>query len=205
MMQSLIIIDNFLNDPHQLRALALQQAYPAGEKQELYPGYNSKYSQHISGLDEKISEIVGEQLIPAGGEAHQKFRLALKGQKGAGGVHIDNNHWTSILYLTLPENCKDGTHLHRHIPTNTDRAPFWPNEFEKYNAPSPEDLFETVEILLKTDGCNPDKWEKLLTIPMKFNRMLLFRPQQWHDAGISFGDTPENGRLVYLNFYNSAG
>ena len=38
---------------------------------------------------------------------------------------------------------------------------------------------------------------------MRFNRLMLFRPQQYHDAGAGFGTSLENGRLVYLNFYNN--
>ena len=29
-------------------------------------------------------------------------------------------------------------------------------------------------------------------------------PWQWHTAGEAFGDTPENSRLVYLMFFESA-
>jgi hypothetical protein len=42
-----------------------------------------------------------------------------------------------------------------------------------------------------------------MTIPLRFNRLMLFRPQQYHDAGAGFGDELRNGRLVYLNFYNN--
>jgi hypothetical protein len=37
-----------------------------------------------------------------------------------------------------------------------------------------------------------------MTVPMRFNRLVLQQPQYWHTAGPSFGDTVENGRLVYL-------
>lgn len=30
---------------------------------------------------------------------------------------------------------------------------------------------------------------------------VIMRPQQYHDAGLSFGDSPENGRLIYINTY----
>jgi hypothetical protein len=47
------------------------------------------------------------------------------------------------------------------------------------------------------------KWELVRSVPMKFNRLVLFRPWQWHNAGAGFGDRLENGRLIYLLSYNS--
>jgi hypothetical protein len=40
-----------------------------------------------------------------------------------------------------------------------------------------------------------------MTVPMRFNRLVLLQPQYWHTAGGSFGDSIENGRLVYLMFF----
>lgn len=201
MLKSMIIIDDFLNDPHQLRDLALAQEYPRPDEPAPYPGHNSKHQQVIRGLDQKLSEIIGEPLVPVEGTPWAKFRLALEGEKGTGGIHVDNAHWTAILYLTLPEHCRDGTHLYRHLPTGTDRAPINRGELAKYGATSAHELCERI---LQTDTNDMSKWEKTFTVPMRFNRMMLFRPQQWHDAGLSFGDSVENGRLVYLNFYQNA-
>jgi len=201
MIRSFYIIDDFLGDPHQLRNLALQQEYPDYDELPPFPGRNSKHPQIINGLDQKVSEIVGEPLVPAPGTSYAKFRLALDGDKGTHSVHVDNAHWTAILFLTLPEHCQDGTHFFRHLPTNTDRAPYSKQEYAKYGATEIQELLDKT---VNAHSNDPSKWEKTMTIPMRFNRMLLVRPQHWHDAGLSFGDTPENGRLVYLSFYNHA-
>ncbi|WP_262693341.1 DUF6445 family protein [Kordiimonas aquimaris] len=202
MVTSLIIIDDFLKDPHALRDLALKQNYPEYDKLPPFPGRNSEHRQVINGLDRKISEIVGEPLVPVEGTSYAKFRLALDGDKGTHSVHIDNVHWTSILFLTLPEHCQDGTHLFHHIETGTDRAPYHRDEYSKYGGATTQQ--EVLDNSVNKDSNDPSKWGKIMTVPMRFNRMMLFRPQQWHDAGLSFGDCPENGRLVYLSFYNNA-
>lgn len=201
MLTSLIIVDDFLNDPYALRELALKQNYPAYDKLPPFPGRNSEFRQVINGLDRKISELVGEPLVPVEGTSYAKFRLALKGEKGTHSVHIDNAHWTAILFLTLPEHCQDGTHLFRHLPTGTDRAPINKGEYGLFNATTDQEVLDNT---MNAHSNDPSKWEKLMTIPMRFNRMILMRPQQWHDAGESFGDCPENGRLVYLSFYKNA-
>jgi len=36
---------------------------------------------------------------------------------------------------------------------------------------------------------------------MRFNRLVLLRPWLWHTSGPGFGDSIENGRLVYLMFF----
>jgi len=201
MMRSLIIVDDFLNDPFQLRELGLKQYYPKTKKLQLYPGRDSKYPQRINGLDQKIIELVGEPLVPVEGTSHGKFRLALDGEKGNHSVHIDNVHWTAILYLTLPEDCQDGTHLFRHKTTATDRAPHNRAELEELGYSTQERFLEQV-IYKNTNDLS--SWENILTVPMRFNRLVLLRPQQYHDAGISFGNKPENGRLIYLGAYNNA-
>ena len=40
-----------------------------------------------------------------------------------------------------------------------------------------------------------------MTVPMRFNRLVLLRPWLWHTSGLGFGDSIENGRLVYLMFF----
>jgi len=202
MMKSLIIVDDFLDDPHTLRNLGLAQRYPPFDELPPFPGRNSEHRQIINGFDQRISEIVGEKLVPTQGTSFGKFRLALEGDKGTHSVHIDNAHWTCILYLTLPEDCQDGTHLFHHIPTSTDRAPYYRDEFHLYGAETQQQVLDNTTNAHSND---PSKWEKIMTIPMRFNRMIVMRPQHWHDAGVSFGDSPENGRLVYLSFYNSQG
>ena len=54
------------------------------------------------------------------------------------------------------------------------------------------------------DSLDDSKWEMTMRVPMRFNRLILLRPWLWHTAGESFGDTLENGRLVYLMFFESS-
>jgi hypothetical protein len=35
---------------------------------------------------------------------------------------------------------------------------------------------------------------------MKYNRLMLFRPWLFHNAGPEFGDSIENGSIIYLMF-----
>lgn len=58
--------------------------------------------------------------------------------------------------------------------------------------------------IVARDSLDDSAWETVMTVPMRFNRLVLLRPWLWHTAGPGFGDRPENGRLVYLLFFKSA-
>ena len=45
---------------------------------------------------------------------------------------------------------------------------------------------------------DPDKWEHTMTVPMRFNRMAIYRPWLWHSSCPAFGDAIEDGRLIQL-------
>ncbi len=203
MMKSLIVIDDLLDKPHDLREVALGMDYPETGKPTTYPGRNSKDPLLADTFDALVSEIVGEPLVRAPGVVSGHFRIALEGDKGMANVHIDIAHWTTVLYLTLPEHCpagaRGGTHLYRHKPTGTERAPYDEQELSAMGFSSPQEFMERV---LNADTNDPDKWEELSTVPIRFNRLMLFRPQQYHAAGLGFGTNLENGRLVYVNSYN---
>ncbi|MCK0070252.1 MULTISPECIES: DUF6445 family protein [Kordiimonas] len=200
MKQSLIIIDDFLPDPFVLRNAALQQEYPTYDTPTMFAGRNSQYRQKINGFDEKIAEIVGEPLALVPGSSYHKFRIALDGENGTHSVHIDPAHWTVILYLTLPEHCEDGTHLYQHRPTGLDHTPWSKKEWQESKWDTQDQVWSDI---IEPDTNDMDKWEKTMTVPMRFNRLMIFRPQQFHDAGRSFGTSLENGRLIYLSSYTS--
>ena len=41
-----------------------------------------------------------------------------------------------------------------------------------------------------------------MTIPMRFNRLVLYRSWLWHSFTENFGDTLENGRLIQIFFFD---
>lgn len=197
---SLIIIDDFLDNALALREAALRLTYPPQEG--IFPGRNSVERIDIDGLAAQVSRLVGE---PVEGmqapQAHAKSRIALAGDRGQAKVHVDAAHWSGILYLSRPEDCQGGTEFFRHLPTNTDRAPYDDREARALGYPSAKAM--TAE-LLERDSTDASKWELSMRVPMRFNRLVLLRPWLWHTAGENFGDTLENGRLVYLMFFASA-
>jgi len=195
---SLIIVDDFLRDPHGFRRQALALDYDPAKKKGNYPGLLSTQPLPIAGLDEAASQRAGVPLQPAAGTTHQHCRLTLRGDTGRSGVHIDPCFYSGILYLSLPEHCRGGTEFFRHKPTGLERVP---QSDVALAATGYTDINRLIEEVVNRDTLKPARWERVMTVPMRFNRLILFSPWLFHNSAAGFGDRPENGRLVHLMFF----
>lgn len=200
MTTSFVIVDDFLENAAALRDAALRLTYP--EQEGAFPGRNSLERINIEGLAEEASRLVGEPLRPISPpESHAKCRLTLARDTGRAKVHVDHSHWSGILFLSRPEDCRGGTEFFRHRATGTDRAP---DSIEAVRALGFDSYEALHREIIEKDSTDDSAWEMIMQVPMRFNRLLLLRPWLWHTAGLAFGDRPENGRLVYLMFFDSA-
>lgn len=200
MMLSHLIIDDFLDNPDEVRQAGLEAEYVPNPKIYYFPGRNSEQRLMISGMSEQVSQIVREPVQPMQGSAHGKFRATFAGDEGKANVHIDNAYWSGILYLSRPEDCQGGTDFFRHKETDTERAPIYPEDFKKMGISNQQEFWDKY---MTPDTNDPSKWEHTLRLPMRYNRLVLFRPWLYHNAGPSFGDTMENCRLIYLLFFGN--
>lgn len=197
MIPHLFVIDEFLPNPEVVRAKALTFEYNVPGR---FPGFNSTEKMKFPWLDETVSRIVGGPVHAPWTEdfSHGNFRLAVASDNKPARIHIDQSHWTGVLSLTLPEHCRGGTEFYRHLPTGTDHLPMTPKKLNEAGYSTYDELKQDI---LEKDALDRSKWELSTSIPMRFNRLVLLQPQYWHTAGESFGDSAENGRLVYLMFF----
>ena len=197
MTTSLIVVDDFFDRANELREAALRLTYP--NQQGAFPGRNSLERMEPDGLVPHVSSIVGERLklmSPLG--SHAKFRITLATDEGRGKVHVDPGYWSGVLFLSRPEDCRGGTDFFRHRRTNTDRRAMNQQELADLGYAS---IDEAHRDIVERDGLDESAWETTMTVPMRFNRLVLLRPWLWHTAGPGFGDGLQNGRLVYLMFF----
>jgi hypothetical protein len=200
MVPAVIVIDDFLSNPEAVRAEALKLNYSVRGR---YPGLNSTEKISIGGLDQVVSSIVRQQVHAPWNDdfSHGSCRLALASDNQPARIHIDPSQLSGILYLSRDEDCVGGTEFYRHRRTRTDRVPMDPEKLKAIGYSSYEEMQREI---LDQDALDRSKWELAMEVPMRFNRLVLLQPHYWHTAGPGFGDTVENGRLVYLMFFNVA-
>ena len=198
MLPSLLILDDFIADPVAARNAALALDYDPDNKHGNYPGHISTKPLDIQGLDTRIGNIINAPVKAAPNTSHLHCRLTLKGDKGRSGVHIDPAFYSGILYLSLPEHCKGGTEFFRHKRTGLERVP---TDLPGINRAGYADINALIEDVVNKDTNHPAQWTKVMTVPMRFNRLILFSPWMFHNSGKAFGKTPQDGRLVNLMFF----
>ncbi len=195
MHQSLIVIDDFYPDPEAVREAALGYAYPEGSGPRTFPGRNSRQKHLPQGMDQAVSQVIGARVAgdPNPETTHGKFRITLAADASRYLVHADPTllDWVGVVYLNPPEQARGGTAFFRHKGLDSDRTPLTREELAAYGPSS-------VSELLRQEGNDPDKWEHTMTVPMRFNRLIIYRPWLWHSSCAAFGGSLEDGRLIQL-------
>lgn len=196
------VIDDFLDDPHAARQAALALDYPAASDSAYFAGRNSSQRLALPDLDTRLSQLAGTSLVPAARTIHGHCRISTAGETGRGGVHIDQSHWSGVLYLSEAPEESNGTDFYRHRASGMTRAPLNGTELARYGLDS---YSKMVSDIITPQTNDMDKWEHVRRVEMKFNRLLFFRPWIWHAAGPSFGASPEDGRLIVVIAMDEAG
>ncbi len=205
MLPSLTIIDDFLSDPWAARRAALALDYAPPGTGGNYPGRDSTGALPMDGINASVSRHLGLALKGADKTEHGRCRMTLKADKGRSGVHNDPAFYSGILYLSRPEACArpgaGGTDFFRHKRTGLERVPANGAELA---ASGYADLDTLVGDVVNKDTTQAGKWERVMRVPMRFNRLVLFSPWQFHNAAPGFGTDAESARLVMLLFFGRA-
>ena len=208
--RDLVVLDDFLEDPMALRAEALrlcdeQRRAPKTSFQGNFPGVQTPAIECAATM-QRIADALGRP-VKWDSLDNGALRVSIASDDARADVHVDNPTLTDIfggvLYLSLPEHCQGGTRFYRHRATGWDCRPDAEAlrarghasflDFQKRSLPANRNL-AFAEWLQRRDAT----WECLFEVPMRFNRLILFRSDYFHAITELFGDAPENGRLVQL-------
>ncbi|MDI2111133.1 MULTISPECIES: DUF6445 family protein [Bradyrhizobium] len=209
----LTVLDDFYPDPWAVRRYALTLRYEDAANENDNTHYKGMlttpshpYAEGGLGL---IACALSKPLVwrtPIG-----EFRLLLKRKPDANPneratwIHYDAMvaSYAALVFLNLDSQCQGGTSFFRHRQLQWDRIPDLNSEdmaqlCRNLNITIPE-VLET----LKHDGFKIDeKWDLLTTVPMKFNRCIIFDSRQFHARTGTFGATPLDGRLTQNFFFD---
>lgn len=192
----LSVIDDYYPDPQKVREYALNCEYDrpfTGNWQGLHslqrhPDTGQVFADIASRLPldgapnwQEIEESFQFWGRPSAGV----FALLLQGQTDAVHSHKRTGRWAGLCYLSEMQTYgpTDGLNLYQHLETGAvSCASATPTQLERY----------------RRDGENKNLWRLEMTVPMAFNRMIIFDGQFFHAASDGFGFGPHNGRLAQL-------
>lgn len=178
MRTNVIVVDDFYSNPDDVRAFALQQEFT---QRGNFPGHRTK-----SFINDGIKESIAQVLRNAGGNVINwndedglsgSFELATS--KDRSWIHTDHyNTWAGIVYLTPDAPLSGGTGLF---------------QYKKNGALYAEQLPEY-------ESQDYTKWQLGDVIANRYNRLALYRSDQFHTSLDYFGNSKETGRLFQLFF-----
>jgi hypothetical protein len=194
MKQNLIIIDDFYQDPDSVRNFALLQDFNVRGN---YPGQRT-----IPLVSDSAKEIIANILRPVNGEithwpaTNESYNGAFQytTAKDRSWIHADQTTtWAAVCYLTPDAPLTAGTGLFKHIETGLLAAPKKPNG--EYNS-------EILDVIYK-DSQDLTRWEMTTFVGNIYNRLVIYRGDNFHTSLDYFGKDINDGRLFQTFFFNT--
>ncbi len=176
-----LVIDDFLKNPREVRQLALQQPYV----QLHYAGYRTEDQfLHVAPFRQEFERIFGRRLLDWGNSANGRFQCCLASD-------TIPHHWdylprSGILFLTPNAPIDAGISFFRSRVTGLRR--------------STSDT-RLMELTFGGEAAfDRNQWDEVDRVGNVFNRLVLFDAHYAHGASAYFGSNLEDGRL-FQNFF----
>jgi hypothetical protein len=191
------LFDNFAPDALQVREAVIAGGFhdEQGPDGALYTGISGYPAPHWY---ERIAELIGQPIVPK----LSCFRLNLAGELPHSFVHSDDicAKYASVLYLNKPEQCKGGT-------------AFWSHDQHGDHLFSDEELkargleYAAYHLMMTREWKTILPWTQTEFVPMQFNRFITYPTCFFHSRFPfeAFGSGPEDGRLIWICFYDRRG
>lgn len=211
--REIAVIDDFLDDPLPYRNHALALPFvDRGAGGVNYPGLQTP-AQPCDMLMPRFAQALGHG-IKWSWPDHGAFRASFADSRARSDIHVDDAAgrctYAGVLYLSLPEHCRGGTSFWRHRSTGWKRAPS-PEALHEQGYTSLDAFHRTLagageervgfEALKRTRS----DWDRVLELPMRFNRLVLYRADHYHTISEVFGHSLADCRLAQLFFFERLG
>jgi Family of unknown function (DUF6445) len=208
------VVDDFYSDPWQVRNIALSLPYTeavTSEEKAYYKGLlSSPFHPYAASGFALIARSLGRALSCNGPVG--EFRLLLARQEdddfGRTWIHSDTSaaRYSGIIYLNPPDQCQGGTSFYRHRELAWEYMPDPQSHLFAQAAHETGMTFPELLARITADGFEiEDKWDRLMHIPMRFNRCIIFNSRLFHARTGSFGRSFCQGRLTQNFFFDVIG
>ncbi len=187
-----LTIDDIYSNPMEVREFALKQDFAVRGN---YPGMRTK-----SFLNDSIKKRMRDILYPFageitwwGGDYTGSFQYTTASDRSW--IHADSTtDWAAVCYLTPDAPVSAGTGIFRHKKTgwmHYDYKEAEKNPEYNKNAPSGDDMQDYT------------KWEMVDRVGNIFNRLIMYRADNYHVSLDYFGKDINDGRLFQVFFFNT--
>jgi len=198
MLNRYFIVDDFYANPEALVDNALRSMNGSGLRGN-FSGVMTT-NTYLSASHQKLfTQLLNEPSIDSSTELNGKIRFSKADDGYTQHIHFDGGlktKWSGVVYLSKDHPKVEGTSFWKHLRTGLEEIPRSVEALARHGWKSNED----IRRFLETDGVNPSKWEKVLSIPYRYNRLVLFRPWMFHAPGDAFGNSLKSSRIVQTLF-----
>ena len=183
MKKSIIVVDNFYNNPDEVREFALSVEYKADLR--FYKGLRSVENYQQEGLKEAFEELIDEKIVsfPDKDSFNGCFQITTAEDPQV--YHHDTQKWAAMIYLTPDAPLESGTRTHSSKINNTRHM----ND-------------ENAQEAFSAGYYDSTKFNIVDSIGNVYNRLVIMDAQHFHSAGSYFGNSKETGRLTHLFFFD---
>jgi len=185
-----LVIDDFYTNPYEVREFALEQDFNVEGN---FPGYRT-----LPFANDSIKETIGDILRPFAGEitwweGEYTGSFQYTTSEHRSWIHSDSyTDWAGVLYLTPDAPVTAGTGIFRHKKTGLMTWDFESHRNDEYD---PESPMETTR--------DYTKWDMVDRFGNVFNRLILYRGNNFHVSLDYFGKDINDGRLFQVFFFNT--
>jgi len=191
-----LTIDNFYTNPNEVREFALKQEFKVRGN---YPGQRTK-----SFLTDSLKKKMRDILYPFAGEITYwgsddkennytgSFQYTVSEDRSW--IHADSTtDWAAVCYLTPDAPLSAGTGIFRHKATGWSHYDYKRENEPGYveSAPPGNEMRDYT------------KWEMVDRIGNVYNRLIMYRADNYHVSLDYFGQNMHDGRLFQVFFFNT--
>ena len=179
----MIVIDNFLTNPHETRSYALTLPYTTLGN---YPGKRTLGHASCSWIPFLEKYMPSNETITWFDTHPFSYNGAFQQCVEADGnswIHSDTTDWAAVLFLSPDAPIESGLTLYRHKKTKA--------------------LSSTCEGDAAQHTGDTHAWEIDCTVGNVFNRLVIFRGTRFHKASVYFGSDAGSSRLFQVHFFNT--
>lgn len=188
------VVDNFYEDPHAVRNLALEQTYFPGEGAV---GHRTRKQFIFEGTKDRFEKIIQKKILDHTEDGHGFFDGGINGrfQTCHAGTplvyHCDAQQYAGMVYLTpdAPPEC--GTSFFRHK-----------KEKVRHNSEVDWENGQGGRVFNQNTFLDKTPYELVDKIGNVFNRLVIFDGGLIHSASEYFGWNMETGRLFHMFFFD---